>query len=433
MKTQERIPKTRIERAAHIAGAGVKVGGNYLKHYAKKLVNGDVPKAELHNDNAGDIYETLSKLKGSALKVAQMMSMDRGILPREYQEKFQLSQYSAPPLSAPLVAQIFRKAFGQPPSAFFDDFTTQAVAAASIGQVHKARSKDKQLAVKIQYPGVANSIGSDLRMVKPFAIRLLSMSKNDIDNYFEEIEGKLLEETNYTLELKRSIELSAACAHIPNLHFPQYYPQWSSDKIITMDWLEGLHLKEFLATHPSQEVRNRIGQALWDFYDFQIHELKTVHADPHPGNFLFEQNGTVNIFDFGCVKEIPDRFYNPYFRLVDRTIYRDTEKTFQIFKELELLHHDDSDAEIAFFTPLFKEMIDMLTLPFTRDTFDFGDEKYFSGIYDFADRLIELPEVRNSKKARGSRHSLYINRTYYGLYHILFDLKAVVNTGNRKF
>jgi predicted unusual protein kinase regulating ubiquinone biosynthesis (AarF/ABC1/UbiB family) len=433
LKTQERIPKTRIERAAHIAGAGVKVGGNYLKHYAKKLVNADVSREELHKDNAGDIYETLSTLKGSALKVAQMMSMDRGILPREYQEKFQLSQYSAPPLSAPLVNQIFRKAFGQPPSAFFDEFTSKAVAAASIGQVHKARSKDKWLAVKIQYPGVANSIGSDLRMVKPFAVRLLNMSKNDIDNYFDEIEGKLLEETNYALELKRSIELSAACAHIENLNFPTYYPEWSSDKIITMDWLEGLHLKEFLATNPSQEVRNRIGQALWDFYDFQIHELKTVHADPHPGNFLFLNDGTVNIFDFGCVKEIPDRFYTPYFRLVDRNIYKDREKSLAIFKELELLHDDDTEADIVFFTPLFREMIDMLTLPFTQDTFDFGNEQYFGGIYQFADKLIEMPEVRNSKKARGSRHSLYINRTYYGLYHILFDLKAVVNTGGRKF
>jgi len=433
LKTQERIPKTRIERAAHIAGAGVKVGGNYMKHYAKKLVNADVSREELHKDNAGDIYETLSTLKGSALKVAQMMSMDRGILPREYQEKFQLSQYSAPPLSAPLVAQVFRKAFGQPPTAFFDDFTSKAVAAASIGQVHKARAKEKWLAVKIQYPGVANSIGSDLRMVKPFAVRLLNMSKNDIDNYFDEIEGKLLEETNYALELKRSMELSAACTHIENLIFPQYYPKWSSDKIITMDWLDGLHLKEFLANNPSQEVRNRIGQALWDFYDFQIHVLKTVHADPHPGNFLFLEDGTVNIFDFGCVKEIPDRFYTPYFRLVDRNIYKDSEKTGAIFRELELLHADDTDADIAFFTPLFKEMINMLTLPFTKETFDFGNETYFSGIYQFADKLIDMPEVRNSKKARGSRHSLYINRTYYGLYHILFDLKAVVNTGNRKF
>ena len=433
MKSQERIPKSRIERAAHIAGAGVKVGGNYIKHYAKKMVNSDVQREELHRDNAGDIYETLSKLKGSALKVAQMMSMDRGILPQEYQEKFQLSQYSAPPLSAPLVAQIFRKSLGNSPGAFFDEFTQNAVAAASIGQVHKATKNGKELAIKIQYPGIANSIGSDLRMVKPFAVRLLSMNKNDIDNYFDEIEGKLMEETNYQLELQRSIELSQACAHISNLQFPEYYPEWSSDKIITMDWLNGLHLKEFLATKPTQEVRNSIGQALWDFYDFQIHELKMVHADPHPGNFLFTPDGKVNIFDFGCVKVIPDRFYTPYFRLVDRSIYNNAEETHSIFRELELLHEDDSAGEIAFFAPLFKQMIDMLTLPFTCETFDFGDERYFGGIYQFADNLIEMPEIRNSKKARGSRHSLYINRTYYGLYHMLFDLKAEVVTGKRKF
>jgi predicted unusual protein kinase regulating ubiquinone biosynthesis (AarF/ABC1/UbiB family) len=429
MKELESIPKSRIERAAHIAGAGVKVGGNYIKHYAKKLVNNEVGKEELHRDNAGDIYDTLSKLKGSALKVAQMMSMDRGMLPQEYQEKFQLSQYSVPPLSGPLVVQTFRKSLGKTPAELFDDFDLKAIAAASIGQVHQAVLNGKKLAVKIQYPGVAASISSDLRMVRPFAVRLLNMSKNDIDQYFEEIEGKLLEETDYDLELKRSLELSEACGHIANLSFPKYYPELSSGRIITMDWLDGLHLREFLATNPSQEVRNKVGQALWDFYDFQIHQLKTVHADPHPGNFLFQQDGTVNIFDFGCVKVIPEKFYNAYFKLVDRDIYKDEAETIRTFKELELVHDEDSRAELDFFMPLFRRMIDLLTLPFTVPEFDFGDEQYFGSIYRFADSVMEMPEVRNSARARGSRHSLYINRTYYGLYHILFELKANIKTG----
>lgn len=429
MKELESIPKSRIERAAHIAGAGVKVGGNYIKHYAKKLVNNEVGKEELHRDNAGDIYDTLSKLKGSALKVAQMMSMDRGMLPQEYQEKFQLSQYSVPPLSGPLVVQTFRKSLGKTPAELFDDFDLKAIAAASIGQVHQAVLNGNKLAVKIQYPGVAASISSDLKMVRPFAVRLLNMSKNDIDQYFEEIEGKLLEETDYDLELKRSLELSEACGHIANLSFPKYYPELSSGRIITMDWLDGLHLREFLATNPSQEVRNKVGQALWDFYDFQIHQLKTVHADPHPGNFLFQQDGTVNIFDFGCVKVIPEKFYNAYFKLVDRDIYKDEAETIRTFKELELVHDEDSRAELDFFMPLFRRMIDLLTLPFTVPEFDFGDEQYFGSIYRFADSVMEMPEVRNSARARGSRHSLYINRTYYGLYHILFELKANIKTG----
>lgn len=432
MKELESIPKTRIERAAHIAGAGVKVGGNYLKHYAKKLLNSEVEREELHRDNAGDIYETLSKMKGSALKVAQMMSMDRGMLPREYQEKFQLSQYSAPPLSGPLVVQTFRKAFGKSPSELFDEFDMKATAAASIGQVHRAGLKGKKLAVKIQYPGVANSISSDLKMVKPFAVRLLNMNRNDIEKYFGEIEGKLLEETDYQLELKRSMELSKACSHIPNLVFPEYYPELSAARIITMDWLNGKHLREFLLTNPSQEIRNQIGQALWDFYDFQIHQLRTVHADPHPGNFLLTDDGKVGIFDFGCVKEIPEKFYTAYFRLVDRAIYQHPEVVAEVFKDLELIHDQDSKEELDFFMPLFRQMIDMLTLPFTVPVFDFGNDEYFHGIYRFADSVMEMPEVRNSPRARGSRHSLYINRTYYGLYHLLYDLKAVVNTGYKK-
>lgn len=428
MKEQESIPTSKVERAAHFVGTGVKIGGNYIKHYTQKLVNKDVTKADLDKDNADDIYGTLSKLKGSALKVAQMLSMDRGMLPKEYQDKFQLSQYSAPPLSGPLVGQTFVKSFGKMPSQIFDKFEMNATAAASIGQVHKAEKGGKKFAVKIQYPGVANSISSDLKMVKPIATRLVGLNSRDADKYFEEVEGKLLEETDYELELRRSIELSDLCIHIPNLSFPKYYPEYSSKRIITMDWLEGMHMKDFLLTNPSQEVRNQIGQALWDFYDFQVHKLKKVHADPHPGNFFFKSDGTVSIFDFGCVKEIPAQFYDAYFSLIDRDIYSDEKKVMEIYNALEMIHPSDTQAELDFFFPLFKTMIDMLTQPFIEESFDFGDEAYFGGIYQYVDYISNLKEVRESVKARGSRHSLYINRTYYGLYHILYDLKAKVKT-----
>lgn len=428
MKQQTSIPTTKVERAARFVGTGVKIGGNYVKHYARKLISGEESKDALDADNADDIYHTLSQLKGSALKVAQMLSMDRGLLPKSYQDKFQLSQYSAPPLSGPLVSQTFVKSFGKPPQQLFDTFDAAASNAASIGQVHMATKGGKKLAVKIQYPGVANSISSDLRLVKPFAMRLVGLSSVDADKYFDEVESKLLEETDYQLELRRSMELSLLAAHIPYLHFPTYYPEWSSSRIITMDWMDGQHLKDFLATNPSQEVRNRAGQALWDFYHFQVHDLHKVHADPHPGNFLFKDDGSVCIFDFGCVKEIPTDFYQNYFKLIDRSIYADHQQTMHIYRALEMIHQADTAEDIAFFFPLFKKMIDMLTEPFTCDTFDFGNEAYFGGIYAFTEELSNMQEIKESKKARGSRHSLYINRTYYGLYHILFDLKAVVRT-----
>ena len=137
------------------------------------------------------------------------------------------------------------------------------------------------------------------------------------------------------------------------------------------------------------------------------------------------------IFDFGCVKEIQPDFYTAYFTLIDREIYNDEKRVRDIYRALEMIHEMDSEAEIKFFFPLFKKMVDMLTEPFTREEFDFGDPKYFQDIYTYIDEISNMKEVKESAKARGSRHSLYINRTYYGLYHILSDLKSVVKTKTR--
>ncbi|QHS59799.1 ABC1 kinase family protein [Chitinophaga agri] len=432
MKEQTNIPTGKVERASKFVTTGLKVGTNYLKHYTKKLIDPSISREELHADNAEDIYDTLSNLKGSALKVAQMLSMDRGMLPKAYSERFAMSQYSAPPLSGPLVINTFIKTLGKSPSQLYDKFEMQASNAASIGQVHKAVKWGKDLAVKIQYPGVANSVKSDLRIVKPFAMRIVGMTEVDMDKYFQEIEGKLLEETDYQLEIRRSIEVSEKCAHIPNLVFPVYYPELSSDRIITMDWLKGFHLKEFLERDPSQEARNQIGQALWDFYQFQVHALKQVHADPHPGNFLMREDGTVGVFDFGCIKEIPEDFYVNYFLLTNKEVLKDEVRRREIYTNLEMIHPSDTEKEVVFFSGLFQRMIDLLTLPFTQEEFDFGNESYFTEIYAYMDYLSNLKEVRESKVARGSRHSLYVNRTYFGLYSILSDLKAKVITNEAR-
>ena len=162
----------------------------------------------------------------------------------------------------------------------------------------KAEKDGKTLAVKIQYPGVAESVASDLALVKPIAIKMFNIRGKDSDKYFKEVEDKLTEETNYILEIEQSKEIVEKCRHIPNLKFPEYYSEYSSDRIITMDWMHGKHLSEF--ADASQESRNKIGQALWDFYMFQIHNLKMVHADPHPGNFLISKEGELIIIDFGC-------------------------------------------------------------------------------------------------------------------------------------
>ncbi|MFN3851251.1 MAG: ABC1 kinase family protein [Spirosomataceae bacterium] len=428
MEQQNSIPTSKVARATQFVKAGVKVGGNYIKHYSKKIIDPSLSKEELHAANAADVYETLSELKGSALKVAQMMSMDKNLLPRAYTDKFAMSQYSAPPLSAPLVVKTFRGSFGKSPSELYDSFNVNASNAASIGQVHQAIKNGKKLAVKIQYPGVADSISSDLRMARPMAVQLLKLNDLEIDRYFKEVEERLLEEADYELELQRSVEITQACSHIPHLFFPKYYPELSSKRILTMDWIDGLHLKEFLETNPSQEVRNQIGQALWDFYNFQIHELRQVHADPHPGNFLMTQDGRLGIIDFGCIKVIPDDFYDNYFKLINDDTLRDEAETWRIFRHLEFIVKEDSDAEQQFFYELFVKMIRMLGRPFHAHTFDFSDQSYVDEVYAFFEELTKIDALKNSKAARGSQHGLYINRTYFGLYTLLSDLRANITT-----
>ena len=318
MKTIDKIPTGKIGRTSKLMQTGVKLGGNYLKYYSKKAFNPDYTRDELDQSNADDIYDSLKSLKGSALKVAQMLSMEKSLLPNAYVEKFSLAQFSVPPLSAPLVRKTFKKYNGAYPEDLYDKFASESVNAASIGQVHKAEKDGKKLAVKIQYPGVADSISSDLAMVKPIATRMFNLQGKDSAKYFKEVEGKLLEETDYILEVKQSKEISEACAHIPNLKFPKYYEELSSERIITMDWMNGKHLSEFAKENTDQNKANKVGQALWDFYMYQMHGLKEVHADPHPGNFLIDKEANLIAIDFGCIKKVPEDFYVPYFELANK-------------------------------------------------------------------------------------------------------------------
>jgi len=172
VKEFDRIPVTKVQRATKFIKTGARIGGNYLKHYGKRLINAETSRDELHEDNASDIYESLSELKGSALKVAQMLSMDRNLLPKAYQQKFTMAQYSAPPLSYPLVVRIFQQSLGKKPDQLFESFTKQAVNAASMGQVHQGIRNGKTYAVKIQYPGISDTVKSDLAMVKPIALSM---------------------------------------------------------------------------------------------------------------------------------------------------------------------------------------------------------------------------------------------------------------------
>ena len=425
MKSIDRIPTSKLQRASKIVSTGAKVGVNYIKYYGQKISKTQAKaKENLNKNNAEDIYGGLKQLKGSALKVAQMLSMEKNLLPRAYVEKFSLAQFSVPPLSPPLVVKTFKKYFGQTPEVIFDEFDTKSVNAASIGQVHKAKKNGKRLAVKIQYPGVADSIKSDLALIKPFALKILNINAKGAEKYFKEVEEKLTEETDYCLEIEQSQQIANACSHIPNLLFPSYYREMSSNRILTMDFMKGLHLSEFVKTNADTEKSNQLGQALWDFYMHQIHNLKKVHADPHPGNFLINNNAQLIALDFGCMKSIPDTFYIPYFELAEKSVMDNPKLFTKKLYELEILTAEDTPEETAFFKDMFYDLLSVFTLPFQKAVFDFSNSDFFTKIGNLAERYSQNTELRKFNNSRGSKHFIYMNRTFFGLYNLMFDLKA---------
>ena len=432
MKTLDHIPTGKIERASKLVTTGVKIGGNYIKYIGDKIVDPENAREKLDEENAKDIYDGLKSLKGSALKVAQMLSMEKNLLPSAYVDRFSLAQFSVPPLSGPLVRKTFKKYFGKYPEELFDTFATQSVNAASIGQVHLATKNGRKLAVKIQYPGVANSIGSDLALVKPVATRMFNLKGQDTEKFFKEIEGKLLEETDYNLELEQSLTIKEQCKGIPNLLFPNYYADLSCEKILTMDWMDGIHLSEYAQDNNDQEKNNRLGQTLWDFYMYQMHILKSVHADPHPGNFLITEKGELVAIDFGCIKEIPEEFYTPYFELANETAINDLDFFAHKITELEILRSDDSPEARKYIINLFHDMLSVFTYPFHGETFDFSNEAFWGRIAGMSDRLANDEYLRKLNGNRGSRHFLYINRTFFGLYNLMHDLKAEIVVDNYK-
>ncbi len=431
VKSVTSIPTGKVARAMKFAGTGAKVGGNYMKYYAKRAVGSDKQKAKdsLHEDNAEDIYGSLAQLKGSALKVAQMLSMDATVLPPAYTDKFQMAQYNAPPLSGPLVIKTFQKNVGKAPGEVFDVWGKEAFAAASIGQVHEAQRNGEKLAVKVQYPGVADSIQSDLKLVKPFAARLFKLKDKEMRRYMREVEDRLVEETDYELELERSVTISKACEDIEGITFAKYYKDLSGPRVLTMSFVEGVPLGEFVKTNKDQELANSLGQTMWDFYERQLHHLKMTHADPHPGNFIVTPDNQLCCLDFGCVKEMPDDFHADYFALINPENFGSKERLEPILERLEIVLPTDGAEEKKFFYETFQELAAMLAQPFVQGNFDFSDDAYFQKLFAFGEEKGKIAQKKGFNGARGVPHLIYLNRCHYGLYNILHVMKAKVNTG----
>lgn len=421
------FPSSKFERSKIIAKTGIKVGTNYAQRYLKKKVSGkDGNSREFHTNNAKQVFKEFTKLKGTALKIAQGMSMDQGFLPEEFAEVMSQAQYSVPPINKALVRSIIKNELGAYPEQLFSSFEADAFAAASIGQVHRAELKDgRKVAVKIQYPNVRETINSDMAVAKTLAKRIIKNS-GSIDPYFEEIKRTLLEETDYKHEGSQ-IDKFRERFGSDKILIPEWIQDHSTQKVLTMSFIEGRHLGEFLKENPSQEARNHFGQLLWDFFHEEIRVGGYVHADTHPGNFLFTYDGRLGVIDFGCVKKFPQDFFINYLKLLPTHLANDEEAIRDLYIQLEVINTESKtpEREEEYYNFARNYGI-MFSKPYRYNSFDFSDPAYDQQIRHFT------KEAPLSNELRGSKHFIYTSRVHTGLYNILIKLGAQVDTTRSK-
>lgn len=422
------FPSSKFERGSRIAKTGIKVGTNYAKRYLKKKAgqSNGASDNDFHTENAKEVFKEFTNLRGTALKIAQGMSMDQGFLPEEFAEVMTQAQYSVPPINKALVRSIIKRELGGYPEQIFRHFESEAFAAASIGQVHKAELKDgRKVAIKIQYPNVRETIDSDLSLAKILVKRIVKKGA-DIDPYFDEVKSTLLDETDYINEGKQ-IDLFRERFGGLNIVMPEWIEEFSTDKVLCMTYLEGRHLGDFLKEDPDQKARDHFGQLLWDFFHQQIQDMDYVHADTHPGNFLFTYDGKLGVIDFGCVKKFPRSFFMDYLRLLPTHLDDDQDAIRDLYEKLKVINPDSDNPknEERYFK--FARNYGMtFAEPYKFEVFDFGDEEYRNTIKYFT------KDAPIGNEPRGSQHFLYTTRVHLGLYNLLMKMGAHINTTKSK-
>lgn len=419
------FPSSKIDRGKIFAKTGLKLGTNYAKRYLKKKTGKTESESEkrlFYTENARQVFNEFTKLRGTALKMAQSLSMDQGVLPEEFTDVMSEAQYSVPPINKALVRSIIKKELGEYPEQLFKSYTTDAIAAASIGQVHKAVLKDGSVAaIKIQYPNVRNTIQSDLALAKTLLKRFTKKGAN-LDAYFDEIEETLLEETDYNQEAEYLKYYHKRYSH-GDIITPIFFEEYSTQKILAMGFLDGVHLKEFLKNEPPQERRNHFGQLLWDFFHLQVEQRSFIHADAHPGNFLFREDGKLGVIDFGCVKNFPESFTRRYMQLLPSHLKNDEHEIRDLFIDLGIIREtpDNPEKEERFYE-FCKNYGEIFAQPYTHNQFDFGDQQYRDRLNKFSRTMPIMNEPR------GDKNFIFSTKVHLGLYGLLMKLGAVVDT-----
>jgi len=312
-------PSSRLARLRKLAGLGAQLGGDALARGVKRLTGSD--PGSLSRGTAEKLVETLGDLKGAAMKLGQVASMDPDLFPPEVRAVFARLQNEAPPMPFARVAAVLEEELGGSPDELFAEFSREPMAAASLGQVHRARLRDgRDVVVKIQYPGIDQALKSDIDNLG-LVVKTMALTHRALDGrqYFHELAKELSHELDYSREGRLAREYAKASADLPDIVVPEIVDERTSTRVLTMQHIPGQTLKTFLTSQASNAERLRVSGLLIRAIHGSFLVDGTVHADPHPGNFMVMTDGRLGVLDFGSVKRFSREFFEGHrdvFRLV---------------------------------------------------------------------------------------------------------------------
>ncbi|MCI0685314.1 MAG: AarF/ABC1/UbiB kinase family protein [Gemmataceae bacterium] len=399
-----------------------KIGAAYLFHWLRGwFKDADENKrllAETHWRTAVRVLDSMTYLRGAVMKAGQMLAAFPDIAPRQFVETLEQLYFRAPPMHWSLIEELVFRELGDDPDNLFAAFDKKAFAAASLGQVHRARLKSGQeVAVKIQYPGIARTIRADIRNLLLFLTPArLSRDWDNTKDQLDDLRMRLERETDYEQEAAMITRMRALFGEDDGIIIPRVIPELSTSRVLTMERAPGVHLQQFLAGNPSQEVRDAFACKIVVAWYRMMYAGRVIYGDMHPGNFLFMDDGRLGVIDFGFMIELDDTLWS-LMEGVDRAITTGSyDERIACLKAWNWIGDDPAEQDRLRLAERFVDW--QWRSRSDARAFDFGDEADFRRGVDL---FVEMVRKRYS---RSRPCAPAITRQFFGLRSLLYQLRA---------
>lgn len=419
------IPVGSFRRFRALGTLQAKIGAAYLFLWLRGwFKDADEKKrllAETHWRNAARTLDAMSYLRGAVMKVGQTLANFPDVVPNEFVEALEQLHFNAPPMHWSLIEELVIRELGDDPDNLFESFEKRAFAAASLGQVHRATLRTGQrVAVKIQYPGIARTIREDVRnLMLLLTPGRLSRDWDNTKDQLDDLRMRLERETDYELEAATITKMRALFREDDGIVVPRVIPEFSTSRILTTELLDGVHLDQFLATNPAQELRNAFARKIVVAWYRMLYAGRTVYGDMHRGNYMFLNDGRLGVIDFGFMIDLDDTLW-ALMEKVDRAITTGRhEDRIAALKAWDWI--EDSEAKQEYLRNVERFTDWQWRSRSDATDFDFGDEADFrKGI----DMFVEMVRRRYSS-SRPCTPAM--TRQFFGWRALLYRLRAKIN------